>query len=404
MDTRRTTLSRPEKYRRETVARPECVKTVPRKFSRYGISADDFVEALKAAAPFDFVFITSVMSYWYPGVYEAIRISKELFPVVPVVLGGIYATLWNSHASACSGADFIHSGPLSGNLGFIFRTFGYRMKKKNQTETPYYRQGLYPNHPFAPLLTGTGCPYRCSYCASALLSDTFSRRSIDEVAGEIKDLYELGVRDFAFYDDALLVNPDSHIKPILKRVIDIAPGIRFHCPNGLHARFIDDELAGLMRRSGFQTLKLSLETVDAGRQKDTGGKVSADDVSRAVEALKKHGFTKDHIGVYLMFGLPGQDIREIREGVRFLKGLDVRINLNEFSPIPATSCWKELLLSGIISEDIDPLQTNNTVFSWLYSGFDPEETKKPVASHKNLHEKIIVASCKNLFKRHVSLS
>ena len=38
--------------------------------------------------------------------------------------------------------------------------------------------------------------------------------------------------------------------------------IRFHCPNGLHARLIDDELAKLMKESGFRTLRLSLETVN----------------------------------------------------------------------------------------------------------------------------------------------
>jgi hypothetical protein len=40
--------------------------------------------------------------------------------------------------------------------------------------------------------------------------------------------------------------------------------VRFHCPNGIHARFIDDELAYLMKKSGFITLRLGLETIDRG--------------------------------------------------------------------------------------------------------------------------------------------
>jgi len=152
--------------------------------------------------------------------------------------------------------------------------------------------------------------------------------------------------------------------------------MRFHCPNGLHARLIDDELARLLKTSGFRTLRLSLETVNAKRQKETGGKVSSEDLERSVRSLKKYGFTKDDIGVYLMYGLPGQDFGEVREGTAFLKSLGVRINLTEFAPVPGTQCWDDLISSGTISRDIDPLLTNNSVFSRLYSGYDPEETEK----------------------------
>ena len=49
--------------------------------------------------------------------------------------------------------------------------------------------------------------------------------------------------DVAFYDDALLVNAKSHIVPILRELRKRKPDLRFHTPNGLHARMIDDELA-----------------------------------------------------------------------------------------------------------------------------------------------------------------
>ena len=77
-----------------------------------------------------------------------------------------------------------------------------------------------------------------------------------------------------------------------------------------------------------------------------------------------------------MYGLPGQEFDEIREGVEFLKSLGVKINLTEFAPVPGTQCWDDLISSGTISQDIDPLLTNNSVFSRLFSGYDPEETEK----------------------------
>jgi hypothetical protein len=84
-----------------------------------------------------------------------------------------------------------------------------------------------------------------------------------------------------------------------------------------------------------------------------------------------------------LYGLPGQGIDEVRDGIKFLKNLDVRINLNEFSPVPGTQCWKELKERNIINDQLDPLLTNNSVFSYLFSGYDPSELEELKLDVKN---------------------
>ncbi len=364
------------KYPKERIEKPQCLELVPRVFGRYGISPDHFRLRLAQAAPFDLVLVTSAMSWWYPGVQMAIEIIREGYKRVPVILGGIYATLWHDHASAHSGADFIYRGTVGEGVRVVFNNFGFRLKRRSEVSSPYYKLGLYRSYPFAPVQTGTGCPFACSYCASRILAKDFSQRPPREVVSEIRELSKKSIRDFAFYDDALLVNADKHIKPILNELMASGINARFHCPNGLHARFIDEELARLMKDSGFRTIRLGFETFDEKRQKDTGSKVTCEDLSRAVRHLKKHGFTKKEIGVYLMYGLPGQTFEEVKGGVEFLRSLDVRIHLAEFSPIPATKCWNDLEESGVVNKDMDPLLTNNTVFSYLFSGYDPHEIDK----------------------------
>lgn len=361
-------------YPKEIVKNPECLRDMPRRFGRYGMTIDEFRGKLTENDPFDMVFLTSIMSYWYSGVQKVTEIVKSEFPNVPVILGGIYATLWKKHAAAHSGTDFIYRGPISDNITFALNTFGFKIKKKTHGIS-YRHMNFYNQYPFAPVLTSTGCPFACSYCGTKLLYDGFTQRDPLDVAREIKELSLHGVRDFAFYDDALFVNADSHIKIILREIMTCGLHARFHCPNGLHTRFLDDELALLMHQTGFKTLRLSLETVDHSRQRQTG-KVSSDDLVRAVHNLKRHGFSKENIGVYLMYGLPGQELDEVKDGIRFLKGLNVRINLTEFSPIPGTESWNELLVKGIITDDIDPLLTNNSVFSYLFSGYNHNELKR----------------------------
>ncbi|MBI4682699.1 MAG: radical SAM protein [Nitrospirae bacterium] len=378
------------KYPRQIVDKPEALKSIPRNFARYGISIDVFKDKLQSLLPFDIVFVTSIMSYWYPGVQKAIEIIKSLSPDTPVILGGIYATLYHRHASENSGADHIFKGNVGGSQGEKIETMiencGCDLKQI-KSSMPYYKLGFYEDYPFAPVITSSGCPYRCTYCASFSLFNGFVQRETYDIVNDIKELYNMGVRDFAFYDDALLINADIHMKVVLREIIKSGLKVRFHCPNGVHARFIDDELAYLMKQSGFSTLRLSLETVNSERQVQTGGKVSTDIFRLAVQHLKRHGFTKEQVGVYLMYGLPGQGLKEVEEGVEFIKKLGVRINLTEFSPLPETSCWTELTDKGIISDNIDPLLTNNSVFSLLYSGYDLtalEQLKLNVKEYNNV--------------------
>ncbi|NWF76427.1 MAG: radical SAM protein [Nitrospirae bacterium] len=374
------------KYRKEIVEKPECLKSIPRKYGRYGISIDEFKKRLSNCVFPDIVLVTSIMSYWYPGVQKVVEILRDFYRNIPIILGGIYATLWHKHAEEKSGADFVYRGSISEAISTAFNKFGLVLKNSKVLE----RQAITDKfkYAFAPVLTSMGCPFRCTYCASSLLSNEFIQLPVDKVLIEILNFASKGIRDFAFYDDALLVNSNSHIKPLLKEIISRKLNIRFHCPNGLHARAIDDELAYLMKKAGFVTLRLSLETVNTERQKNTGGKVNSMELRNAISHLKKNGFTKEHIGVYLMYGLPGQDIDEVKAGIDFIKSLDVRINLTEFSPIPGTQCWDELVRKCVITEKLDPLLTNNTVFSYLFSGYSHKEIENIKSNVKN-HNAII---------------
>jgi radical SAM superfamily enzyme YgiQ (UPF0313 family) len=371
------------RFKTEQVEKPRILKDIPRHYKRYGISISEFVERLKAASPVDVVMLTCVMSYWYPGVQRAAEIIREILGNVPVVLGGIYATLYTEHACKNSGADLIYKGKADG-IDSILYDLGIKIGTK-RNQIPYYRLNLYNESPFAPLLTSEGCPFRCSYCASGLLIDKYHRLPHEETLKEIKEMSKIGVRDFAFYDDALLFDPENHIKPILRGLIEEGFNGRFHCPNGLHARFIDEETATLMKQANFKTIRLGLETVDTERQRDTGNKVNNKDIERAVWLLKKKGFSKKEIGFYIMYGLPGQDIKELKDGINFLKSLDVRIHLTEFSPIRGTQSWNELVQMGLINDTLDPLLTNNTVFSYLYSGYDIDKISRIKISVKEFN-------------------
>lgn len=364
----------PGRFRREPVETPEALRGFPRPFARYGISREELRARLARAEPWDAALVTSAMGYWYPGVQWAVEEVRRRRPGAPVLLGGVYPSLWAGHARRHSGADRVFPGPLETVGAELAACLGLS-EKPVRTRRPWYRLGLHDGASYAALRTARGCPYRCTYCASERLSGPFAPRSVSEVAGELADLADLGVTEAAFYDDALLLDFPQRLGAALEaadRREPRAQALRFHSPNGLHARLVTEEAAPVLARR-FATLRLGLETVDPGRQEGTGGKVGTPDVERAVSRLRRAGAQPESIGVYLLVGLPGQPLEEVREGIAFVRSLGVRPHLAEFSPIPGTPAWDEVRARGLLPPDPDPLLTNNTVYLRRFAAYPPEE-------------------------------
>ena len=365
----------PGKFRRVEVERPEVLKDIPRKFSRYGIDTSEFLRRMKGAGPVDMVFVTSIMSYWYPGVEYAIRLVRKYLGRIKVVLGGVYATLWTEHAQKTSGADLILEGPIERNCEMLAPFIEVPCSPIRERRK-WYELGLHDGLSYSAIRTANGCPFRCSYCGSYMISGKYNPKSVEEVVRELEYLYREGVSDIAFYDDALLVDFDRRLSPILDELKERGIRFRFHTPNGLHARYIDQCVAHYFKEHNFETIRISLETTSPERQASTGGKVTSRAVVEAVENLVSAGIEREKIGIYLLCGLPGQEVEEVEESIKFVTSLRVKPYLAEYSPIPGTKEWEMLISSGVIHRDIDPLLTNNTVFFRIYSSIGEENWKR----------------------------
>ena len=351
------------KFYKTEVPKPAAVAFVPRRFGRYGLPLEQFAARLAAAPAPDLVLMASGMTYWYPGVLEAIRQVRARFGAVPVALGGVYATLCADHSRRMSGADLVIEGAgVVPALQLAGQVAGHDLNPGRFVQAlswPAPAHELTPR-PYAAVLTSWGCPYRCTYCAGHRLQPTFIQRESEPVLDEIAACAARGIRDFAFYDDALLIDAGRHLVPILEGIVARGIVARFHTVNGLHARGLTPELAVLMRRAGFAHVRLSLETTDAARQRDTGGKVTSGDFERAVRCLQAAGFGPAELRAYVLAALPGQPLAEIEASVRFILELGVQAELTLYSPIPGTPDGDRALPAGA-----DPLLHNNTVYPYL---------------------------------------
>ena len=363
------------KFYRQIIPTPVVLKMFSRNYCRYGILPEVFVAELKKHQDADIVLMTSMMTYWYPGVFEAIRIIKEVLPQVPVVLGGKYATLCHDHALKFSGADHVIAGAGEKQIfALLNKLFGEEVSflpEENGLDSyPYPAFDLITKIEQLPLITSRGCPYRCSYCASHIFNDRFRRRHPIKVVNEIEHWQnQYGVINYCFYDDALLVNPEEMIVPLLQEIRKRNLTCRFHCPNGLHLREITQELAEMLYCSGFKTIRFGFETSDFNRQIQTGGKVKNEELRQAVHHLKNAGYKTGEIGIYLLCGMPGQKAQEVIDSIEFVQECGAKPLLAEYSPIPGTKMWDEAVASSSFDILNEPLYHNNSLLPCRNSDF-----------------------------------
>jgi radical SAM superfamily enzyme YgiQ (UPF0313 family) len=317
------------------------------------------------------------MTYWYPGVVAAIRQVRDVFPGVPVVLGGIYATLCSDHAARHAGADFVLPGEGEISLTPLFRDLFdddpvFDPRERDLDDLPYPAFDLIPVKDQFPVMTSRGCPFRCTYCASHLLRRHFTFRDPVRVVDEIAHWHRrYGTRNFSFYDDALLTQARQRAVPMMREVIRRGLDCDFHCPNGLHLREITAEVSRLLYRSRFRTIRFGLETACEKRQSVTGGKVTNEELRSAVAYLREAGYRPEDIGIYLLCGLPDQASGEITESIDLVKACGARPILTEFSPIPGTPIWEEALRVSPYPIADEPLFHNNTLLPCRSESLSP---------------------------------
>ena len=348
---------------------PRGLEDIPRRFSRYGIRDT----ALPAP---DLILVTSMMTYWYPGVQATIAILRQAYPAVPILLGGIYATLCRNHAEATSGADQVVPGQVDDRLlDRIGRLTGYAggtaFDPDDIDSYPYPAWDLRRRINYLPVLTSYGCPFDCAYCASRYLAPRCRKRRPGAVVDEILYWHKTtGVRDVVLYDDAFLIDAHAHAVPILEGLIRSGAPLRLHTPNALHVRGIDGDIAHLLARAGFVTLRLGLETTTRSGRNAYDHKVDADDFTSAARGLRQAGFTHREVGAYLLIGLPDQPIEAAAASIRQVKGEGIRPILTYYTPIPHTRLWAEAAAASRYDLAADPIFCNNAIFPCQPESFD----------------------------------
>jgi hypothetical protein len=363
-------FSRGEFYS-EMLPKPAVFSKIPRRYHRFGLPRRIFQEWLANQSSFDFALIQTSMTYWYPGVKEVIDDIKHTCPQAKIVLGGVYATICPQHAQSL-GADLVIKGA---DLAPLWQFLNITPSSDN---LPLWQ--VYPKLTTGVLKLTDGCPFKCSYCSVPQTYKAFAPRPLPRVIAEFELLQSRGVKNIAFYDDALLFDAERILVPFLHYVLQTKETVRFHTPNALHARYLTTDLARLMVQAGFKTFYLGFESSQNDWQNQTGGKVSADDFTTAVKNLLAAGADPKNITAYLIAGHPTANVADVEASMKFANELGIRIMLAEFSPIPNTPDGR---LCETIVDMNEPLWHSKTAFPIAFLGNDTVNRLKDLCHELN---------------------
>jgi hypothetical protein len=355
----------------EPLPKPIALAAIPRRYHRFGLPLPIFQQWLEGNSPFDFALIQTTMTYWYPGVREVIDNIKHTCPKAKIILGGVYATICPQHAQSL-GADLVVKGS---DLAPLWQFLNIT---PSTDQLPYWQ--AYPKLTTGVLKLTDGCPFKCSYCSVPQTYKTFSPRPPARIIAEFEFLRSCGAANIAFYDDALLFDAEHILAPFLRYVMETGSTVNFHTPNALHARFITPELARLMVQAGFKSFYIGFENRENDWQKQTGGKVCANEFAAAVKNLLDAGAPPRHITAYLIAGHPIAQISDTRSSMNFAHNLGIRIMLAEFSPIPNTPDGR--LCEKLIDIN-EPLWHNKTAFPIAFLGNDTVNRLKDMCRELN---------------------
>lgn len=345
-----------------------------------GISLDEFEEKLRAGK-YDVVGV-AMLTAMYSQSVAVCRTTKLVDHRIRVVVGGSHATLRPKDVAKEESIDVVTVGEaeltfvellqafqgkekLEDVQGIAFRTkngivqTSDRQKVMDLDLFPIPDRSLIKMHLYRPsvsyyrrlpaytMITTRGCPYRCTFCATAKTG--YRMHSVSRVIEEMRILIEeYGAKEILLRDDTFTLNRQRTIE-----LCDAIMAAGFHKKISwdciTRANLVDEELLKKMKEAGCWGIHFGVEggtqkLLDA-IHKDTTIKI----IQTAFKLCRKIGI---ETRAYFMVGLPGSTKEEDMATIAFAKDLDPDwAQFTITTPYPGTELFDTAMEHGKFNTD-----------------------------------------------------
>jgi len=302
------------------------------------------------------------------------RRVKELDPSVKVVFGGNFATFLADELARDDLVDAVfqreaeisfpaylrameREGSPNGVPGIVYREdgairrneFGGYIEDLDSLPFPDYDLLERPESYRTSMVTSRGCGFRCIYCSTRQMWQTWRARSARNVVSEMKEKIAGGrPPQFAFVDDNFVGS-----RKRVREFVDLLATEGVEARWGFSARIemLDDEMIALVGKASCKKIFLGIESGSDAVLKRLGRGYSATEVERKVERCLEAGILPI---ASFMIGMPWETEVDVRKTFDLLQRLNTPlVMLSVFTPLLGTEAYRDPERFGIRIEPHD---------------------------------------------------
>ncbi len=215
----------------------------------------------------DLICVTSIFTYWSKYVKSAVQFYKHKFSDVPIIVGGIYASLMPDHCKKYTGCDDVILGTIDEAEKLI----------------PAYDL---VDVDYQIIHTTRGCIRKCGFCGTYIIEPEWLCKK------SIKD--EIIKKKIIFYDNNLLAN--AYIENILDELIELKKEKKIsylESQSGFDGRILlkNPGLAKKLKDAGFKNPKIAWDH----------GVKQARFIKKQIDILVDAGFQEKEISIFMIY-------------------------------------------------------------------------------------------------------
>ena len=365
----------------EAITKYTYFKTSDNKLWAHGLTMDEIVERIKPNT--DVIGITNMFLHEWEFIYKFLKLIKQKYPDITIVVGGETATAWwdymlkkSPELDICAIGegegvmvgllDILSHGKSLSNAGSIAYkknngeiAVTERMKRiTNINDIPLPAWDLFPvdeylKHEFGsgvnrgksmPMLTSRGCPFQCTFCSSADMWTTrYFARDPNKVADEVEFYQKKYDVNNINFNDLTAVLTKKWIVEFCNVILDRKLKFSWQLPSGTRSEAVDFEAAKLLYNSGCRNFGYAPESGSPRVLEKIKKKVKIPGLITSLKSSLKADL-KTHANIIV--GFPEEKLKDLfytyllllKMAVTGLHGASVMM----FTPYPGSALYREL--------------------------------------------------------------
>jgi len=338
---------------------------------------DESLESLKPAC----IGITCTSATFYLAI-EIAQHVKAFLPDAKVLIGGPHVSSLVEETLRHECFDFVFIGEAELSLmkflqglppesidGVAFRDKGgnVQIRKsacylKNLDDYPVPDYSVYDlskyrisrlqarRNPVVWIETSRGCPFDCQICNKIVHGQTFRPKSVNRVISEMKQLADLGVREFHIADDGF-TSDMKRAEAICDGMIEAKLPVTWSCVNGIRVDRVSQALLQKMRAAGCYRISFGIESGNQKVLDNLGKRIKLEQIESAILLARKEGI---EVFGFFIFGFIDDTEKTMQETIDFARRLPLDLaKASIMMPFPGSPLFEKYSRMNLLYPTVD---------------------------------------------------